>query len=202
MPILIATTNPGKLREIRGLLAGLPHRFVSLAELPPVPEPEETGASFEANARQKALYYAAATRLPTVAEDSGLEVEALGGAPGVHSSRYNGRSYPEKFTHLYAELRASGRTTSHARFVCAVVLAHGGDILFEARGSVDGELAPEPRGPYGFGYDPIFYYPPYGRTFGELTDAEKAAVSHRGRAFRALRAYLETRAADELEAPP
>lgn len=198
MPILLATTNPGKLREIRGMLAGLPHAFVSLADLPRLAEPEETGCSFETNARQKALYYAAATGLSTVAEDSGLEVDALDGAPGVYSSRYHGATYPEKFARLYAELRARGRPTSPARFVCALALARGREVLFEARGVVEGEIAPEPRGRCGFGYDPILYYPPLGRTLGELTDEEKAAISHRGRAFRALRAFLAGRDAGEF----
>lgn len=193
MPILIATTNPGKLREIRLILAGLPHRFISLADLPPTPEPEEAGASFEENARAKALYYASATGLAAVAEDSGLEVDALDGAPGVHSSRYPGATYPEKFARLYAALRARGHEISRARFVCALALARGTDILFESRGVVEGVLAPEPRGTFGFGYDPLLLYPPLGRTLAELTDEEKAAVSHRGHAFRALRAFLAGR---------
>jgi XTP/dITP diphosphohydrolase len=199
MPILLATTNPAKLREIRRILADLPHAFTSLADQPPLAAPDETGSSFEAIAREKALYYAAATGLPTVAEDSGLEVAALDGAPGVRSSRYDGATYPEKFAHLYAELRARGRRTSPARFVCAVAFARGRDVLFEARGVVEGEIAPAPRGSFGFGYDPIFYYPPYGRTLGELTDEQKAAISHRGQAFRALRAFLAGRDPGEFD---
>ena len=107
-PLLIATTNPGKLREIRLILSGLPHEFVTLGDLAPMPEPAEGGATFAENARQKALYYAGATGLETVAEDSGLEIDALDGAPGIYSSRYNGATYPEKFEHIYTALRARG----------------------------------------------------------------------------------------------
>ncbi len=193
MRILIATTNPGKLREIRLILSGLPHEFVSLADLGRIPEPEETGATFGENARQKALYYAGATGLTTVAEDSGLEIDALDGAPGVYSSRYNGATYPEKFEHIYAALRARGAGASAARFVCALALARDGRVVFEARGTVDGLVSEAPRGTHGFGYDPIFLHPPSGRTLGELEDDEKRAISHRGQAFRALREYLASR---------
>jgi XTP/dITP diphosphohydrolase len=191
--ILLATTNSGKLREIRLILAGVPHELVALNDLPPVAEPEETGETFAGNARQKALYYAHATGLPTVAEDSGLEIDALDGAPGIYSSRYNGATYPEKFENLYAALRARGATGSAARFVCALALVHDGQVVFEARGTVEGEVSWTPRGTHGFGYDPIFFHPPSGRTLGELEDDEKRAVSHRGQAFKALRDYLAPR---------
>jgi XTP/dITP diphosphohydrolase len=195
-PILIATTNPGKLREIRGILAGLPRAFVWLSELPSIAEPEETGATFEKNARQKALYYARASGLPAAAEDSGLEIDALDGAPGVLSSRYDGETYPEKFAHIYAQLRERGAMASPARFVCALALARDGAIVFEARGTVEGRIAPEPRGTHGFGYDPIFHYPPLGLTLGELTEEAKRAVSHRGAAFAKLRAFLASEPPD------
>jgi XTP/dITP diphosphohydrolase len=192
MRLLIATTNPGKLAEIRAILADLPFDLLTLADLPPIPEPAETGATFAENARLKALHYAGATGLLTTAEDSGLEIDALDGAPGVHSARYNGRTYPEKFASLYAALDARGAATSPARFVCAVALARAGRILCEHRATVDGEIARPPRGTRGFGYDAIFHYPPYGRTLAEVEAQEKAAVSHRGQAFQALRAWLET----------
>ena len=188
--LLVATTNPDKLREIRALLADAPVELLSLAERGPIGEPEEHGRTFADNARQKAGYYAARTGLATVAEDSGLEIEALDGAPGVLSARYPGATYPEKFARLYAELAARGAHGSPSRFVCAVAVVHGGRVVFEATGTVEGELAPEPRGTGGFGYDPIFYYAPYGRTLAEVSAEEKAAVSHRGRAFRALAAFL------------
>ncbi|MGH9314854.1 MAG: RdgB/HAM1 family non-canonical purine NTP pyrophosphatase [Vicinamibacterales bacterium] len=202
--LLIATTNPGKLREIRAILSGLPIDLQTLADHPGVPEPEETGATFAENARRKALHYAAAIGLPAVAEDSGLTIDALDGEPGVRSARYDGDTYPEKFANLFAALdrrpsagsgrpeRVEGRGVydTAARFVCALALADGGRILFEAEGVVEGRITREPRGGNGFGYDPIFLYPPYGRTLAEASTEEKLAVSHRGRAFRKLRDYL------------
>lgn len=190
VPLLIATTNRGKLAEIQQLLEGVPYRLEALDRFPSVPEPDETGATFAENARQKALYYARATGLLTVAEDSGLAIDALDGAPGIHSSRWNGATYPEKFARIYAELAARGATGSPARFICALALVRGADVLLETTGRVEGLVAPEPRGTHGFGYDPIFFYPPYGRTLGEVDDERKRAVSHRGHAFRSLRAFL------------
>jgi XTP/dITP diphosphohydrolase len=191
--LLIATTNANKVREIRQLLAGAAVTILTLAEWPDVIAPEETGITFEDNARAKALYYAAATGALTVAEDSGLSIDALDGAPGVESARFGGVElpYPEKFSLIAEALRAKGDPESPARFVCAVALVRDGQVLFETRGSVEGRISPEPRGSGGFGYDPIFYYPPYGQTLAEAGDA-KAAVSHRGEAFRALRIYLES----------
>jgi XTP/dITP diphosphohydrolase len=195
--LLIATTNLDKLREIRALLAGVPLTVRALApEYAHLPAPEETGETFAENARLKARYYGNATGLLTVADDSGLEIDALNGAPGVRSARYPGASWAERFENLYAELSASGHplspsSPSPARFVCAVAVAANGAIAFETRGTVEGEIAPQPRGQEGFGYDPILYYPPYGRTLGEVTPEEKARVSHRGVAFRQLRAFLE-----------
>jgi len=189
----VATTNGHKVREIRELLDGAPIELVTLAAWPDVAAPEETGSTFGENARAKARYYAAATGELTVAEDSGLEIDALDGAPGVESARYGGvdSSYPEKFALIYDALRRRGAADSAARFVCAVALARGGEILFETRGTVEGRIAAEPRGTGGFGYDPIFFYPPYGETLAEAGD-RKSAVSHRGAAFRTLRAYLQS----------
>jgi XTP/dITP diphosphohydrolase len=195
--LLIATTNPNKVREIRQLLDGLPVDLVTLAQWPLVTAPEETGLTFEENARAKALYYAAATGELTVAEDSGLAIDALDGAPGVESARFGGvdTSYPDKFQLIYDALRAKGSPvrSSHpvAHFVCAVALVKDGRVLYETRGTVEGCIAPEPRGDGGFGYDPIFFYPPYGQTLAEAGD-RKAAVSHRGEAFRALAAFLRS----------
>lgn len=188
--LLIATTNPGKLREIAGILEGVPVELVTLADLEEIAEPAETGATFAENARLKALYYARATGLVSVADDSGLEIEALDNAPGVHSARWYGSDYTVKFGKIRELLRARGREGSSARFVCHVALAQHDRILFEAEGVVNGELAVEPRGNQGFGYDPIFFYSPFGRTLAELDPAQKASVSHRGQAFGALRQYL------------
>lgn len=189
--ILIATTNPGKLNEIRALLEGAPARFVTLADVPGLTEPEETGRTFAENARLKARAYAAMSGLATVAEDSGLEIDALGGEPGIHSARYPGATYPDKFANLYARLTGAPKPWT-ARFVCELALVDaGGTPLFQSRGAIEGEIAEAPRGTRGFGYDPIFWYPPYRKTLGEVEGAEKLAVAHRGKAFRALRDWLE-----------
>jgi len=192
--LLVATTNHNKVREIRGLLAGVPCELITLDAYPAVSAPEETGRTFEENARQKALYYTAATGELTVAEDSGLEIDALGGVPGVESARFGGveTSYPQKFAMLYDALRSAGRDgdDNTARFVCALALARGERVVFEARGTVEGRIAPEPKGEGGFGYDPIFFYPPYDRTLAEVPQAQKSVVSHRGAAFRQLRTFL------------
>jgi XTP/dITP diphosphohydrolase len=189
---VLATTNPNKVREIRAMLDGAGVEIVGLDACPPMAAPEETGTTFDENARLKARYYSAATGMTAIAEDSGLEVDALDGAPGIESARFAGAhsSYQEKFNVLYAMLDAHGGRDSTARFVCALAVASGDDILFEARGTVEGRVAPEPRGTHGFGYDPIFFYPPEGRTLAEVDDDVKRAVSHRGNAFRQLRAFL------------
>ena len=193
MKLVVGTANPGKLREIEDILRGAPVQLIRLDEFPAIAEPEETGATFAENARQKALYYARATGTASAADDSGLEIAALDNAPGVHSARWHGTDYAVKFARIYDLLRERGLTTSPARFVCHVALADRGRIIYEATGLVNGEIAPAPKGTNGFGYDPIFYYPPFGCTLGELDLARKATVSHRGQAFRALRDYLITR---------
>jgi XTP/dITP diphosphohydrolase len=191
--LLVATTNKGKLREIQALLDGAPVSLKTLNDFPPLEEPEETGRTFEENAVLKARAYAAMTGLPTVAEDSGLEIDALGGEPGIHSARYPGATYPEKFANLFARLRGMPRPWT-ARFVCALAMVdRQGTVLFETRANVEGEVIDTPKGTYGFGYDPIFFYPPYGKTLGEVDGLEKLAVAHRGKAFRAFRAWLERR---------
>jgi XTP/dITP diphosphohydrolase len=204
--LLVATTNAGKIREIRAVLEGAPIQLITLDGWPSLEAPEEIGRTFQENSRHKALYYAAATGETTVAEDSGLEIDALDGLPGVESARYGGARtpYPEKFELIEAALRARsapspGSATDHgtsaesdrsARFVCALTLARGLNILFETRGVIEGRIVLPPRGTGGFGYDPIFFYPPYGCTLAEVTAAQKTAVSHRGQAFRALKTFL------------
>jgi XTP/dITP diphosphohydrolase len=193
LKLLVATTNPGKMNEIAGILERLPVDLVALDDFPELEEPEETGATFAENARLKALYYHQATGLPTVADDSGLEIAALGGAPGVHSARWEGRDYDAKFRKIYALLDARGARGTAARFVCRVALAEAGRVVYESEGVVEGTIADEPRGDKGFGYDPIFYYPPLGKTTAELDRDLKATVSHRGKAFSALQDYLVAR---------
>jgi XTP/dITP diphosphohydrolase len=189
-PLLVATTNPGKLKEIADILRGVPVTLATLSDFPPIAEPEETGSTFAENARMKARYYAAATRLISVADDSGLEIDALDKAPGVHSARWHGTDYPAKFHKIQELFRERGVAGSTARFVCHIAVARGDEILFEARGVVEGAIAAEPRGTNGFGYDPIFFYPPFGCTLAELDTATKSSVSHRGKAFTALRDWL------------
>jgi XTP/dITP diphosphohydrolase len=193
LQLLLATTNPGKLAEIRPLLQDLPLALITLADLPPIAPPEETGGTFADNARLKARYYASCTGRLTVAEDSGLEIDALDGAPGVESARFGGldSSYPQKFALLYEALDRRGSRGSAARFVCALAVAEGDRVVFEARGTIEGSIAPRPSGSGGFGYDPVFYFPPFGCTLAEAAD-RKSTVSHRGQAFRQLRTFLTT----------
>lgn len=188
--LLIATTNPGKMKEIQGILDQIPLTLVSLADFPAIIEPEETGSTFAENARLKALYYHQATGLAAVADDSGLEIDALDGAPGIHSARWEGSDYAVKFRKIYERLDARNARRSPARFVCRVALADAGRIEFESEGVFEGRIADEPFGDQGFGYDPIFFYPPLGTTSGNLPRDLKATVSHRGKAFAALRQYL------------
>jgi XTP/dITP diphosphohydrolase len=190
--LLLATTNRDKVKEIRGMLAGLPVELLGLDELAPIEAPEETGKTFEENARLKARYYAAAHGLTAIAEDSGLAIDALDGAPGVESARFGGAdtTYPQKFAIIYERLRQRGVTTSPAQFVCAVAIADVSGILFETRGIVFGSIAPTPAGSGGFGYDPIFFYPPFGCTLAEVSRDQKATVSHRGAAFARVRQHL------------
>jgi XTP/dITP diphosphohydrolase len=188
--LLIATTNPNKLREIRPLLEHLSFRLLSLADIDPIPEPDENATTFWENARIKALAYAQGSGLMAVAEDSGLEIDAMQGEPGVLSARFMGAAtpYPERFKEIFRRLDGRDRT---ARFVTALVVAKGNEILFETETVVEGEVAHEPAGAHGFGYDPIFWYPPFQKTTAQLPDPEKALVSHRARAFRDLRRFLK-----------
>jgi XTP/dITP diphosphohydrolase len=190
--IRVATTHHGKLREVSRILEGIPIRLKTLADFSDIAIAEETGSTFAENARLKALHYAKATGMFTMAEDSGFEVDGLNGEPGIYSARYLGESatYPERFDDIYRRMRQNTSSQRSARFVCALAAAHGAYVLFETQARVEGLLADAPAGPNGFGYDPIFFYPPYGRTFGEVTDEQKTEVSHRGQAVRAFRSYL------------
>jgi XTP/dITP diphosphohydrolase len=188
--LLIATTNRGKLREIADIMSGVPLSLLTLEDRAGIPEPEETGSTFAENARLKAHYYSQQTGLVSVADDSGLEIEALDNAPGVHSARWYGSDYAVKFARIQELLRARRLETSRARFVCHIAVARQDHILFEAEGTCEGTIVAVPRGENGFGYDPIFFYPPLGRTLAELPAREKSTVSHRGKAFAALRARV------------
>ena len=203
MRLLLATTNPGKLREIRALLADVSVDLRGLGDYPSVPEPDETGETFAENARMKARAYASALAgylevgSLVVAEDSGLVIDALDGEPGVRSARFLGpaATYAERFEAIERRLAAQPSRPRTARFVCALAAVDlAGGIVFETRGTVEGLIAAAPAGTHGFGYDPIFFHPPLGRTLAEASDEEKRAVSHRGQAFRALAAWLAARA--------
>lgn len=188
--IHLATTNPHKIREMRGLLRGLPVTVEAL-DLAGVPEPDETGSTFEENARLKALAYAARTPGLVVSEDSGLEIDALGGAPGIRSARYLGADapYEARFRAILHQLEGVPDARRSARFVCALAVAEGDRVVFEARGVIEGRIAHSAAGAGGFGYDPIFYYPDFGCTLAEAGPL-KDTVSHRAHAIRALAHWL------------
>lgn len=195
MLIYCATSNPGKLREFQ--LAAEEHDLpvrVQITPLPTlgrIPPPEETGKTIEENAILKGEYYSAKAPGLLIAEDSGLEVLALGGAPGVYSARFGGPGANDDLNNKLLLERLSGIDNRSARFVCVVVLAKNGKILYTARGSVEGSVLNQPRGTNGFGYDPIFFYPPLDCSFGELSTARKFQVSHRGQAVNALMRLLK-----------
>lgn len=197
MKFLLATTNPNKVREIRPMLAGVPCEIITLADVPAVAAPDESATTFWENARIKALAYASATGMTAIAEDSGLEIDAMNGEPGVYSARFMGAntSYPDRFTEIFR--RVAGQPRS-ARFVTALAVARPGEILFETETSVEGEIAHAASGEHGFGYDPIFFYPPLNVTTAQLPDRDKAAISHRARAFRDLRRWLLGRDLERL----
>ncbi|HEX4151903.1 MAG TPA: RdgB/HAM1 family non-canonical purine NTP pyrophosphatase [Steroidobacteraceae bacterium] len=194
--LVIATGNPGKLREFQALLGGLAFLAVSQASLG-VTAPEETGSTFLANALLKARHAAEATGEAAIADDSGLEVAALGGAPGVYSARYAGPGADDAANNakLLQALRGVPSAQRHARYRCVLIYVDGpGDRApIHAEGSWDGVIVDVPRGAGGFGYDPHFWLPDLGMTAAELDPAEKNRLSHRGRALRELRARLEER---------
>jgi XTP/dITP diphosphohydrolase len=192
--VVLATTNPHKLREFREILADLPAALVSPDDLGLRVDVDETGATFEENAILKAIAYAEAAGLPALADDSGLEIDALGGEPGVYSSRWAGveTTYPERFRILNERLAGVPDEQRTARYRSAVALAEPAPrgLYQVVEGTVEGRIAREPRGSGGFGYDPIFYVPELGATFGELPAAEKHRISHRARAAGAARTPL------------
>jgi XTP/dITP diphosphohydrolase len=188
--IYCATGNAGKLREFRlaGELLGID--IEPLAGLGLMEGPEENGATFEENARLKACYYSRFAPGPLFADDSGLEVEALGGEPGVYSARFAGPAATNEANNRLLLERLGNEPNRMARFVCVIALADAGEVRQTFRGEVEGEILHEAQGPGGFGYDPLFYYPPFGRSFGEVDGPEKFEVSHRGKALREMLKYL------------
>ncbi|HJZ68929.1 MAG TPA: RdgB/HAM1 family non-canonical purine NTP pyrophosphatase [Blastocatellia bacterium] len=206
MRVLLATTNKGKLAELSRILRAQGIDVIGLGDRVSTEE-IETAATFAENALLKARHYHRLRGLPTVADDSGLEVEALGGAPGVFSARFAGQcaSDAERIRKLLDEMRDLPEERRQARFVCAAAIAwEGGDQIF--LGEAHGVILKEARGANGFGYDPVFFYEPLGKTFAELGASEKAEVSHRGLAFRRLAAWLNesgvldtARSSDKIE---
>lgn len=204
--LLVATRSRHKMVEIRKILSGVPDLRVLDLDAVEVPRSEDEDElepydTFEANARSKAAYFRRLTDLPTVADDSGLEVDALDGAPGVRSKRFapageglegraRDRANNDHLVELLSDVPISERT---ARFVCVAVLDRGGDRVEVFRGETEGLILDRPRGTGGFGYDPHFFHRELGRTFAEMSREEKNRLSHRGRAFRALAGHLESR---------
>ncbi len=185
--LVIATRNKAKTAEIRALLRDFPVDIKDVTDFGPIPEPVEDGETFDDNAYKKAHFTARVLGLPALADDSGLEVEALGGAPGVHSARYAGPHATDEQNYLKLLDEMKGVKNRKARFVCVLSLAvpTGPALTYEA--FCEGEITHEPRGNQGFGYDPVFYYPPLGKTFAEMSLEEKSSVSHRGKALSELK---------------
>ncbi len=192
MKILLATKNRGKIEEFGRLFEEFGHEVVSLLDLGEIPSVEEDGATFEENAIKKAKGYAEATGMAALADDSGLEVDALGGAPGVYSARYAGPSATDADNNrkLLKALEGVPEPERTARFRCVLALYLPDGRLITAHGTCEGLIALEPKGEGGFGYDPIFFVPSKGRTMAELSPEEKNAISHRGRAIERLRPAL------------
>jgi XTP/dITP diphosphohydrolase len=191
--LIIATRNAGKIKEVQELLSDLPLVLRSLRDFPQTREVEETGATFMENASLKARDYALQTAGWALSDDSGLEVEALGGAPGLFSARYAGHDAADadRIELLLSELARTGDTLRRARFVCAVALANpAGRIIHVCEGVCEGHIADGPRGVRGFGYDPVFIPQGYAQSFGELSSEIKAGISHRARALKDMRRFL------------
>lgn len=195
MRLLVATSNSGKTREIRKILAGIPFEIVNLKDVGKLTEARETGKSFAANARIKARTYYRQTGLLTLAEDSGLQVDYLGGRPGVLSARFAGEtaSDADNVRRLLASMRGVPQEKRHARFVCVVAITDG-KKMWMATGKCEGRIASRPSGRSGFGYDPVFIPDGYNKTFANLGADEKNKISHRGRALRKARRILERQA--------
>jgi XTP/dITP diphosphohydrolase len=189
--LVVATRNRGKSREIREFLRDFPVDIKDLNDFGPIPEAIEDGDTFEANAYKKASFTAKVIGFPALADDSGLEVEALGGEPGVRSARYAGPQASDEENNRKLLAALSGMSNRKARFCCVLSLAvpSGPALTYEA--ACEGVIAGDPRGHNGFGYDPLFFYPPMEKTFGEMTLEEKSKVSHRGKALTELKKEFE-----------
>jgi XTP/dITP diphosphohydrolase len=192
--LLLGSQNPGKLAEMKVLVEGLPFLIVGPRDVGILDAPEETGTTFIENAILKARHYARLSGLLAVADDSGLSVDAMNGEPGLYSSRFGGEGASDADRNRLLLERLKGVPTDRrgARFTSAVAVAEGAEVLFQIVETVEGRIAETVKGPSGFGYDPLFFYPPFGKTFGEVSHEEKDRVSHRGKAFARLREFLAT----------
>ncbi len=191
--LLVATTNRGKLREIKALLSGMPFMITSLADYPHLPPVVEDGVTFKSNAEKKALTIAQATGTLTLGEDSGLEVRALDNRPGVYSARFSGPRADDRKNNLklLRLLRGVPAVQRQARYRCYIALADGRGVVGVVNGSCSGYITDRARGENGFGYDPLFLIPRYQKTFGELDPAIKSRLSHRAKALKKLKVLLE-----------
>ncbi len=189
--LVLATRNRGKVREFRSLLSGFDVELKTLDDFGPIPEPVEDGDTFEDNAYKKAYHTAKVLGFAALADDSGIMVEALGGEPGVRSARYAGEGATDEANNRKLLKAMEGTTDRRAAFMCVIAIAvpHGPALIYEGR--CDGEIAQSPKGENGFGYDPLFYYPPLQKTFAQMSSGEKNEVSHRGRAMSELREEFE-----------
>lgn len=188
MIVYCATSNPGKLREFQKAALDFDVRTLPV----PVPPPDETGDTFEANAVQKAVAYGKHISGYLFADDSGLEVDALNGEPGVRSARYAGDHAPDEANNALLLKNLNGVFHRSARFVCTIALVRNGELVKTFRGTVEGRIIDAPHGAGGFGYDPLFYHEPFGCTFGEATLEQKMQVSHRGMALDQMFTYLRS----------
>jgi len=187
MRVYACSSNAGKLSDFRLVASELGFTNFTLEQLPglaDIKSPEETGDTFEENATEKALYYSQFTSEAVLADDSGLEVDGLGGAPGVYSARYAGAGATDEANNQLLLRNMAGMANRKAKFVCAIAIAQQRQTQHVLRGVVEGEILTSARGTGGFGYDPLFYYPPFACSFGELDSARKFGVSHRGAALR------------------
>jgi XTP/dITP diphosphohydrolase len=195
--VYCATSNPGKLREFQLAAPDFEVRLLPRS----VPPPEEHGSTFEQNAAIKALYYGCLAEGYLFADDSGLEVDALGGAPGVHSARYAGPEATDTDNNSLLLRKLKDIADRRARFVCVIALVKDGNLVQTFRGTVEGRILDTPRGSGGFGYDPLFYYEPFGCTFGEAPIADKMRVSHRAQALEAMFTFLRGLLSSEVSLP-
>ena len=192
MKYVLASHNPGKIREMSAILSQYGVEVVSPRELGITVDVEETGTTFAENAMLKAKAICAAAKLPAIADDSGLCVDALNGGPGVYSARYGGEGLDDKGRYMLLLNNMRGQTTRAAHFACAIACAFPNGDTLTAEGRCDGTIAFAPMGEGGFGYDPVFFVPEKAKTFGQLTAEEKSAISHRGRALESFVGKLET----------